>query len=153
MGREVRRVPADWVHPGDGEIPLLDGETYENDVEDWERECRLYKEGTDTYEPGDRPERDRYMLPGLPDEQRTHLQMYETCTEGTPISPVFATPEEVARWCADNGASAFAGQTASYEAWLRIAKGGYAPSAIITIGGPLISGVEAFKDDDVASTE
>jgi len=48
--------------------------------------------------------------------------MYETCTEGTPISPAFATPEELARWLADNEASAFGGMTASYEGWLRTIK-------------------------------
>ena len=49
-------------------------------------------------------------LAGRPIEERTHYQMYETCTEGTPISPVMETPENLARWLADNGASAFGGQ-------------------------------------------
>lgn len=73
--------------------------------------------------------------------------MYETTSEGTPISPAFATPEELAQWLVDNNASAFADQTASYEAWLRIACGGYAPSAVMTFGSGMVSGVEALKDD------
>lgn len=77
-------------------------------------------------------------------EQATHYQMYEDTTEGTPISPVFATPEEVARYCADHNVSAFAGQTASYESWLRIARGGYAPSAVMLGDGRIVSGVEGI---------
>ena len=83
-------------------------------------------------------------MPDWPEEIKTHYMMYETCSEGTPISPAFKTPEELARWLADNNASAFAGQGASYESWLRICKGGYAPSAII-MNGKLMSGVEATK--------
>lgn len=76
------------------------------------------------------PNPDHYM-PDWPDEELTHYMMYQTTSEGTPISPAFATPEELARWLADTNASIFAEDTASYEVWLRIAKGGYAPSVII----------------------
>jgi hypothetical protein len=61
----------------------------------------------------------------------THLMMYETCSEGTPISPAFSTPEELAHWLADTGASAFGAATATYEQWLRVCSGGYAPSMVI----------------------
>ena len=92
---------------------------------------------------GSEPDPSAYR-PDWPESALTHLQMYETCTGGTPISPVFKTPEEVARWCADNGASAFGYTTASYEAWLRVARGGYACSAVIVNGGPMVSGVEGL---------
>jgi len=49
--------------------------------------------------------------------------MYETCTEGTPISPVMDSLETLARWLADNGASAFGEMTATYEQWLKIIGG------------------------------
>lgn len=91
---------------------------------------------------GARPSPDDYM-PDWPAERRTHLMMYEDTSEGTPISPAFATPEELARWLADNGASSFAGMTATYEQWLGVCKGGFAPSAVLE-GGVLKSGVEAF---------
>ncbi|MNR40154.1 hypothetical protein D3C85_1584160 [compost metagenome] len=71
--------------------------------------------------------------------------MYETTSEGSPISPAFETPEQLARWLADNGASAFGGSTASYASWLRVANGGYAPSAVLSSAG-LQSGVEALGD-------
>ena len=76
--------------------------------------------------------------------ERTLYMMYETCTEGTPISPAFKTPEELARWLADSGASAFGNMTASYEAWLRVCRGGYACSAVMH-GGKFQSGVEGLK--------
>jgi len=92
---------------------------------------------------GQRPHRDDYM-PNWPAEQRTHLMMYENTSEGTPISPAFETPEELARWLADTGASAFGSDTASYEAWLRVAQGGWAPSAVYTPQTGLVSGVQAL---------
>lgn len=62
-------------------------------------------------------------------------QMWETVTEGSPISPVFATPEELGRWLADNHASAFGNIEATYENWLAmIMKSGWSPSAVIYQG-------------------
>jgi hypothetical protein len=46
------------------------------------------------------------------DEPKTHLQGYETITEGTPVTPVFSCAEELARWCADNIGGV------NYERWL-----------------------------------
>ncbi len=71
-------------------------------------------------------------------------QMWETTSEGSPISPVFATPEELARWLAGTGASSFGSDTATYEQWLRMIKvPGWAPGAVI-IGGAAMSGVEGM---------
>ena len=69
--------------------------------------------------------------------------MYETCSEGTPISPVLGSPEELARWLADNGASAFGYSTATYEQWLNTCRAGWAPSMIATAATGLVSGVAA----------
>lgn len=66
--------------------------------------------------------------------------MYETTSEGTPISPVMASPESLARWLADNEASAFGGMSASYEQWLSTCRTGWAPSAVASSSG-LESGV------------
>ena len=76
----------------------------------------------------------------------SHYQMYETCSEGTPISPVMASPEELAQWLFENRASAFAGQTASYEDWLSVCKGRIAVSGVI-VGNKVISGVEYQNED------
>lgn len=175
MGREVRRVPADWIHPKYPDdhyethlrgryVPLHEGGDYEARAAEWDEErsrwqsglVRSYsKEGpwrlkeSDevgmryTEYAGSRPSPDDYM-PNWPAEQRTHLMMYEDTSEGTPKSPAFATPEELARWCADNGVSSFGHDTATYEQWLRVAQGGWAPSMVMT-GGQLMSGVEALS--------
>lgn len=70
-------------------------------------------------------------------------QMWETTSEGSPISPPKATPEALARWLADNNASAFGHDGASYESWMRMIVGsGWAPSAVM-VDGMMMSGVEA----------
>jgi hypothetical protein len=150
MGREVRRVPKDWQHPQrddgrEGFKPLYPGEFYESAATNW---LALLAEKGATPEglqavlewEGQPPNREKYM-PDWPEAERTHLMMYEDTSEGTPISPAFATPEELARWLADTKASAFASKPASYEAWLRVAQGGWAPSLVIQ-GGVMRSGVE-----------
>lgn len=144
MGREVRRVPADWQHPKhwtrglhgmeERYKPLFPGERYQHDAE---HRAMCYEQYA-----GQRPHRDDYM-PNWPDSERTHLMMYEDTSEGTPISPAFATPEELARWLVDNNASAFGDSTGSYEGWLRVARGGCAPSMVATAAG-LTSGVDAL---------
>lgn len=166
MGREVRKVPPDWEHPKDGRgrfIPLL-GYDFAQTQADWEEQHRQWQMGMRkdyandgwrrrndeemgmTFEEwhGERPDPEDYMPQWKP-EEATHLMMYECTSEGTPISPAFATPEELAQWLVDNHASAFADQTASYEGWLRMAQGAYAPSAVFSPGKSLTSGVEAMK--------
>ncbi len=200
MGREVRRVPADWQHPKypDNDphvyrrgryIPMHESsyedalaEYYRKTVPNWYIGFALWQWGwvdrtyseerfmsvdvllaehrakAPSYRPvpedadyywwagplEDAPSPDDYM-PQWSDEQRTHYMMYEDTSEGTPISPAFTTPEELARWLADTGASAFADHTASYDAWLRVARGGWAPSAVLQ-DGEMKSGVEALAE-------
>jgi hypothetical protein len=167
MGREVRRVPADWEHPKDGLYrdgstrykPLFDGSFTERLAEyleekaKWERgEFPSYADAESkllSFEEwsSDAPREEDYM-PDWPEPKRTHLMMYETCSEGTPISPAFLTPEELARWLVDNNASAFGGDTASYKGWLRVARGGYACSAVISPALGWESGVDAMRGDE-----
>ncbi|TIW20139.1 MAG: hypothetical protein E5V63_32185 [Mesorhizobium sp.] len=102
-----------------------------------------------TYEwwAGERPKKPQIedYMPDWPDAERTHFMMYEDTSEGTPISPAFATPEELARWLADNGASAFAGEMATYDQWLKTIIQGSAVSAVFS-DGVMQSGV-AFEGD------
>lgn len=130
MSRELRMVPKDWEHPKreDGRYtPLFDGyRAALQGFEDAIKEKGL-ADAIDYY--GGGPMSEDYM-PDWPDAERTHYMMYETTSEGTPISPAFETPEELARWLADNEASAFSNDTATYEQWLRMIRGpGWAPSA------------------------
>lgn len=62
-----------------------------------------------------------------------------------PISPVMETPEKLARWLTDNNASAMGNEGASYEHWLRVCKGGWAPTMVISPGKGIKSGVEALS--------
>jgi hypothetical protein len=141
MGREVRRVPAGWQHPKDARgqyIPLFDSDKFDQRVARWDEEARKWSEGfRDDFNgglvaltekeklmtfadwDGERPDPEHYM-PLWRDEERTHLMMYEDTSEGTPVSPAFATAEELAQWLADNNASWFGNQGASYEAWRSI---------------------------------
>lgn len=206
MGREVRMVPADWVHPKYDEnhpeviagndyligryIPKL-AQSYEDAVIQWESEDlpeyqraeQLWAEGfvmsyAGSYEDGKKkipidefvtnwnsnPAHDwhkapenptfdwwmeepdepnpEYYMPNWKDEETTHFMMYENTSEGTPISPAFATPEELATWLADTGASSFADYTATYEQWLSTINRGFAVSAVMD-GNGFRSGVEA----------
>lgn len=171
MGREVRMVPPDWEHPKKFNdytrklefIPLMDGFEVANTkwceardkwaegfIEQWNLNApSTWKpKGPDhegmpfeEYE-GSQPLAEDYM-PSWPTSERTHFQMYEDTSEGTPISPIFATAEELARWLADTGASSFAAMTASYEAWLNLILSGSASISMVMVDGKIINGVEA----------
>lgn len=171
MGREVRRVKPGWQHPrGDGTAryrALLEG-PYSQALADWEEGLEKWEQGLEedwsperhrspnklwkprephhqemTWEEywGQRPRPEDYMPEWEPGEA-TQLMMYENTSEGTPISPAFDTPEALARWLADTGASAFGSMTASYEQWLATCRQGWSVGAVIT-NGVMVSGVAA----------
>jgi hypothetical protein len=142
MSREVRRVPGNWEHPKNrngGYKPLHDGDykeilkKWEQGKDKWEIEG-LRKNWSDgvwmkiedkfknlSYEEWEREKPEKYdYMPCWSEEEKTHLMMYETTTEGTPISPAFKTAEELARWLADNDASTIGDLTTTYENWLKM---------------------------------
>ena len=126
MGREVRMVPKHWEHPRDeitGQyIPMCKEFTYlPDEVEEGLRDGWLK---------GEPPYYGVSIMPKFTREECTHWQMYENTSEGTPLSPPMASPEELAQWLVDNEANAFAGITASYEQWLAVIRGG---SVVVTI--------------------
>jgi hypothetical protein len=111
MGREVRRVPATWQHLIDesgGYRPLHEGlAPFEELVAEWDRDNVLWLAGehpdqlNPTFESarecadferwtGKRPVQSDYM-PFWPEAERTHFQMYEDTTEGTPLPPQHAS--------------------------------------------------------------
>lgn len=65
----------------------------------------------DEWRPVDPPEGDGY-------------QLWETTSEGSPVSPVFATLEELCEWCADN-ATTFATSRATKEEWMQMLDDGF----------------------------
>ena len=138
MSREIRRVPANWQHPKNERgrhIPLLDKFGY--NAEEIEEGLR------DGWLKNTPPHYGCDVMPEWTEEQKTHIQMYETTSEGTPISPVMDTPENLARWLTDNESSAFGRMTATYEQWLGVCRGGWAPSMVADSRG-LVSGVEGI---------
>ena len=125
MTHEVRRVPPHWHHPTDrdGEhIPLRNGPDYREECAEWDQGLKNWDPATSkfsqTYEEfqGPRPDASHYM-PVWSKSQATHYQMYETITEGTPISPVMDSPAQLARWLAANS-----DRSTDYAGWLAICK-------------------------------
>lgn len=169
MSREIRRVPASWRHPRSetgGHLPLYSGTQLIERLTMWHEEKAAWDLGyrrdfvSGKFEPkksehtdisyeewdGECPDPKDYM-PAWPDGLCTYLMMYQTTNEGTPISPAFETPEELARWLADNKASAFGSETATYEQWLATCRSGWAVGLVMDSKGTR-SGV-AFEAERV----
>lgn len=72
-------------------------------------------------------------------------QLWETVSEGSPISPVFPSAEELARWMASPaytwGAVKEDTDRPTYEAALRFVQAGWAPTGVVTPAG-VVSGVD-----------
>lgn len=112
MGREIRRVPLDWQHPTDeyGDYIPLEGITYEQAMKDWrkrKRECEADPSCVELYNfPGDtgeilwdeKPTDPSSYFPEWPEGTKLGWCYYENTTEGTPLSPVFKTKNELEIW-------------------------------------------------------
>lgn len=72
-------------------------------------------------------------------------QIWQTVSEGGPVSPVFATPEGLAHWMSTPGNGWNSDSESSYETWLRFITGpGWAPSMMCSASG-VVSGVEGVS--------
>jgi hypothetical protein len=110
---------------GNGEGDIWDNPEYEKKAEEWEKE-----------EP---PTGDYY-------------QLWETTSEGSPISPPCKTPEELAQWLTDNNASSFGHHTESYETWLKFIQDcGWSVSMVASSKG-IQSGVKAMTEREEDET-
>lgn len=70
----------------------------------------------------------KYYRPKWSADEMTHYQVYETVSEGTPISPVFATEDEMIEWLVNDGGYDGPHSRKSAEAFVKSA---WAPSMII----------------------
>lgn len=71
-------------------------------------------------------------------------QIWEDVSEGSPVSPVFLDPRDLAKWMTENDDSVTMGT--SYQAWLKMIKEeGSVPSGIMTIKG-IKSGMSLYED-------
>lgn len=137
---EVRRVPPGWEPPlnrNGNPIPLkksyaVDIAAYEKGPEQWEKgfvtDCkggwrvRAADDG-DCYEMwlpclGPYPALEDYM-PEWSTAEATHYIMFHP-VYNTPLSPVFASPEELACWLADSKVPACGYLTVEFHVWLKL---------------------------------
>lgn len=153
MGREIRRVPADWEHPRDDRtghfVPMFD-KPYEPEAQQWLADCIAWANGTHE-DQADRdplaptpaffwewdggPPQPEWYRPAF-DTEPTHYQFYETVSEGTPLSPVFATLAELEEWLVTEGGYSRDGAHAFCER-------GWAPSLVVS-GGVVSNGIEGL---------
>lgn len=142
MGREIRRVLPTWEHPkGDNPwgydyIPQYD-ESYLDALKEYEDNRIAFDEKTegctflDYY--GEEPNPDLYMYKGQKplEEELTHYIYYENVSEGTPLSPAFRTPEELAKWLSENCDDNYIPK-GTYQQFMKFIDDGWAPSMVMT---------------------
>jgi hypothetical protein len=164
MGREIRKVPAGWVHPFREDRPEqhqpLHDENYEDAVAEWFENHKLWlnKEHPDQLksEPpdykyyaewgGNPPDFEYYRT--YKDEVCTHFQMYETVSEGTPCTPVFASLQELEDYLVSTGECAGTQYERKFSraAAHGFCQSGYAPSMVFTSQHGLKDGVSSYED-------
>ena len=69
-------------------------------------------------------------------------QMWETVSEGSPISAVCDSPESLARWMVDNEPRMGLDADTTYEQWLAMIRQGWCPS-LVSNGGQVVTGAQA----------
>jgi hypothetical protein len=131
--RDVKRVPLDFDWPLD---KVWGGYLVPSGTEPCE-EC----DGTGAYHQEDCLDCDGSGRQGIYEgpPEGPGWQLWETTTEGSPQSPVFETPEQLAAWCTDN-ATVFASMKATYSEWIRMIVGDtldVGSLGITTGGGPM----------------
>ena len=147
MGREVRRVPPNWEHPlkDNGHDQPMFKNTYESARAEWLAGLAAHKpedhDGADYWEWWGEPPDRAYYRPWK-DEDATWWQLWETVSEGTPVTPPFETREELISWLAEfgdewdqNRGDGGWGRDAA-EAFVSV---GYAPSMVVSDGRVLMS--------------
>lgn len=138
-------VPPNWQHPKYTQVDapsshlvgeyigLLDG--YEKDLERFAKaiETKGLAEAIEYYSGG--PQKHHYV--DYQGQAPTWFQIYETVSEGTPVTPPFATPEELIDYLVKNGdfwdqKRGHGGYT--YVQAHTLVAGGYAPSGLVVNG-------------------
>jgi hypothetical protein len=121
MGREIRMVPPNWDHPKvtrsngrEGYQPMVN-ESFEDAAKEWKDEFAKWEAGErpdyckgaeyqtmEFWEWNGSPPDRQYYKPWK-DEEATWFQLWETVSEGTPVSPPFATKEELVEYLVAHG--------------------------------------------------
>lgn len=153
MGREIRMVPANWEHPKamrhwgrEDYQPMYDrhfsaaAAEWKAEFAKWEAgerpsyfDAAEYPNGLEYWEWETTPPDRAYYRPWK-DEEATWFQVWETVSEGTPVTPPFETKEELVDYLATNGD--FWDQKRGDGPWNRAAAerfvgAGWAPSMVV----------------------
>lgn len=151
MGREIRRVPLEWEHPQNGRghyQPMYDRtlrerfEEIDVDREKWVKQYGSLVTKNDTglnfYEfwNDDLGVSPSCYRPEFPEGATLGYCVYETISEGTPISPIFETLQEIQAWVIEQGYSEAAAKA--------FCESGFAFSMALIPGHGLINGIEAL---------
>jgi hypothetical protein len=142
MGREIKRVPVDFDWPLErrwsgylhGDIPCACASNPERQAAPNCTSC--YGEGA--------------VRPRTEPPKGDGWQVWETVSEGSPVTPVFATADELIEYlCTKGDAWCQKGRGAppSREAAIAFVTGGYAPSFVMTGDGRLLRGIESCEPD------
>lgn len=167
MGREIRMVSPNWEHPrytkDDAPRPELVGEyrsCYDRDyvtaADEFLENCILWSRGEHPAQKNGHMSSCKYYweYDSVPDEETcrpaftepaTWLQVYQTVSEGSPVTPPFATKEELVEylvqhgdfWSQKRGEGGYSRKTA--EAFVN---SGWVPSMIIN-NGVIAEGIES----------
>jgi len=178
MGREIRKVPANWAHPKierpNHRLGIMEESYHPLYDRAFAPAMREWIEGWDAWERGERPEYcseessslpfweyegfppdPNYYRPDWKSEEMTWLQVYETVSEGTPVTPPFKSREELVEYLVKYGD--FWDQKRRAEGrsimrctpWPRdeatafVFGAGWAPSMVVA-DGKVMSGTEAL---------
>jgi hypothetical protein len=163
MGREVRRVALGWEPPkqpcryihGRMSDPCPGWHWHPHHDESYAHALASWTDGKARWESGEDPDSladhrrgwswedwrgespdPEYYRPEWPEGTPLGYRYYETVSEGTPISPAFATPQELADWLVEH-------EGMSPEGAARFVEMGWAPSMMATATTGLITGMQA----------
>ncbi len=166
MGREIRRVPPNWEHPKDekGNYRSMHEEYYETALNKWLENHHKWMNNTHpdqlsgTYSYVSKykyfgswesaPDPDYYNIYYKP-EEATWYQLYQTVSEGTPVSPPFETKEELSQYLADHGEFGSRYEKPTLEQARNLVNDGYAPSLIMSMGKVM----NPYEQQDLKSNE
>jgi hypothetical protein len=115
MGREIRRVIPNWEHPkrSNGSYQPMHNKIFKEVADEWVRKFQLWqkKQHPDQiclglscpyYWQRENPPDEEYYMEKT-DQEKTWYQVYETISEGTPVTPPFETKEEIIEYLVKNG--------------------------------------------------
>lgn len=154
MSREIRRVPIDWEHPrqrchhspwkgGCDDSLANGGECYASLYDQtWAEAMAEYRRDPADYD--NMPPNPLYYRPDF-GETATAFQVYETVSEGSPVSPVFETEDALLDWLVNDGSGLGIGGSKmplTREQAERFVHDTYAPSMIYSNATGFVSGLE-----------